>query len=67
MRLEHTAPFQFSPDDPIDISRDSGAPVTDDYGTPGGIFAGMSTPVRVDIGSKDFSLLGREYGSHGSR
>jgi hypothetical protein len=55
VRLEHTVPFQFSLDDPMDIGRDSGAPVTDDYGTPNGVFTGMIALVRVDIGNEAFS------------
>ena len=55
VRLEHTAPFQFSLDDPMDIGRDSGAPVTDEYDTPSGIFTGMIAFVRVDIGPENFT------------
>jgi arylsulfatase A-like enzyme len=55
VRLQHTSPFQFSLDDPMDIGRDSGAPVTDEYGTPGGIFTGMIALVRIDIGNEEFN------------
>jgi hypothetical protein len=47
-------PFVFSADDLMDIGKDIGAPVTEDYETPYGRFTGNITWVRIDIGKDVF-------------
>ena len=54
-RLARTVPFIFSSDDFTDIGIDYGAPVTEDYETPLGRFAGEISWVRIDIGNEAFS------------
>ncbi len=44
----------FSGDDLMDIGRDTGAPVTEDYETPQGRFTGAIGWVRIDIGKDAF-------------
>jgi arylsulfatase A-like enzyme len=53
-RIEKTVPFLFSADDLMDIGRDAGAPVTEDYETPQGRFMGAIAWVRIDIGKDAF-------------
>jgi hypothetical protein len=53
-RLSRTVPFLFSADDFTDISKDYGAPVTEDYETPFGRFTGEISSVRIDIGKDVF-------------
>ncbi len=53
-RIERTVPFLFSADDLMDIGRDIGAPVTEDYETPYGRFTGNIAWVRIDIGKDVF-------------
>jgi arylsulfatase A-like enzyme len=50
-RIDKTVPFVFSADDFMDIGRDGGAPVTDDYETPNGRFMGKVNWVRMEIGA----------------
>ena len=55
-RLARTVPFRYlSSDDFTDIGIDYGAPVTEDYETPLGRFAGEISWVRIDIGNEAFS------------
>jgi len=54
-RLTRTVPFMFSGDDFTDIGKDYGAPVTEDYETAQGRFAGEISWVRIDIGKEAFS------------
>lgn len=49
-RIDHTAPFLFSADDFMDIGKDTGAPVSEDYETPQGGFTGEIAWVRLDLG-----------------
>ena len=44
----------FSADDLMEIGKDTGAPVTEDYGTPQGRFTGAIAWVRIDIGKDAF-------------
>jgi hypothetical protein len=53
-RIDRTVPFIFSADDLLDIGKDTGAPVTEDYDTPEGCFTGNSAWVRIDIGKDAF-------------
>jgi hypothetical protein len=53
-RIERTVPFIFSGDDLMDIGKDIGAPVTEDYETPYGRFTGNIAWVRIDIGKDVF-------------
>ena len=53
-RLARTVPFIFSSDDFTDIGIDYGAPVTEDYKTPLGRFAGEISWVHIDIGKEAF-------------
>jgi hypothetical protein len=53
-RIERTIPFVFSADDLMDIGKDTGAPVTEDYETPQGHFTGNIAWVRIDIGKDAF-------------
>ena len=53
-RLSRTVPFFFSADDFMDIGKDYGAPVTEDYETPHGRFTGEIFWVRIDIGKDAF-------------
>ena len=53
-RLPRTVPFLFSADDFMDIGKDYGAPVTEDYETPHGRFTGEISWVRIDIGKDAF-------------
>ena len=53
-RLDRTVPFIFSADDFMDIGKDLGAPVTEDYETPHGTFTGSIAWVRIDIGAQVF-------------
>lgn len=50
-RIENTIPFIFSTDDYLDIGKDSGAPVTEDYATYQGVFTGKVNWVKMNIGS----------------
>ncbi|MGV9713354.1 arylsulfatase [Gordonia sp. NPDC003424] len=38
--LEHTVPFLYHTTDGLDVGADNGSPVTEHYGTPGGVFTG---------------------------
>jgi arylsulfatase len=53
-RIDRTVPFLFSADDLMDIGRDTGSPVTEDYDTPQGRFTGNIAWVRIDIGKDAF-------------
>jgi hypothetical protein len=53
-RLPRTVPFLFSADDFMDIGKDYGAPVTEDYEAPHGHFTGEISWVRIDIGKDAF-------------
>jgi hypothetical protein len=53
-RIDRTVPFLFSADDLMDIGRDTGSPVTEDYETPQGRFTGNIAWVRIDIGKDAF-------------
>ena len=53
-RIDKTVPFMFSADDLMDIGKDTGAPVTEDYETPQGRFTGAIAWVRIDIGKDAF-------------
>jgi Sulfatase len=53
-RTDRTVPFLFSADDLMDIGKDTGAPVTEDYETPQGRFTGNIAWVRIDIGKDAF-------------
>jgi hypothetical protein len=53
-RIDRTVPFIFSADDLMDIGKDTGAPVTEDYKTPQGQFTGNIAWVRIDIGKDAF-------------
>ncbi len=53
-RIERTVPFIFSADDLMDIGKDTGAPVTEDYKTPQGRFTGSIAWMRIDIGKALF-------------
>lgn len=49
-RIEKTIPNVFSADDFMDIGKDTGAPVTEDYDSPNGVFTGTIASVTIDIG-----------------
>jgi arylsulfatase len=49
-RIDQTVPFIFSADDFMDIGKDTGTPVTEDYETPQGYFTGEIAWVRIDLG-----------------
>jgi arylsulfatase len=51
VRVEKTVAFIFSGDDFMDIGEDSGAPVVEEYDTPGGRFTGKINWVRMEIGT----------------
>jgi arylsulfatase len=51
VRVEKTVAFIFSGDDFMDIGEDSGAPVVEEYDTPGGRFTGKIHWVRMEIGT----------------
>jgi hypothetical protein len=53
-RIDRTVPLIFSADDLMDIGKDTGAPVTEDYKTPQGRFTGNMAWVRIDIGNDAF-------------
>jgi arylsulfatase A-like enzyme len=53
-RIERTVPFLFSADDLMDIGKDTGSPVTEDYGIPQGRFTGSIAWARIDIGKDVF-------------
>jgi arylsulfatase len=53
-RIDRTVPFLFSADDLMDIGKDTGSPVTENYGTPQGRFTGSIAWVRIDIGKDVF-------------
>jgi Sulfatase len=48
-RIGQTMPFHFSFDETLDIGKDTGTPVTDDYGARGNGFTGKVTWVQIDI------------------
>ncbi|MBO9701018.1 MAG: arylsulfatase [Sporocytophaga sp.] len=51
-RIDNTVPFLFSADDFMDIGKDSGAPVTDDYASYQAVFTGTINWVKINIGSE---------------
>jgi hypothetical protein len=53
-RIDRTVPFLFSADDLMDIGKDTGAPVTEDYETPQGRSTGNIAWVRIEIGKDAF-------------
>lgn len=56
-RIERTVPIGFSIDETLDIGRDTGSPVSPDYGPRGNRFSGEVNWVRID-------LLGDDYNAH---
>ncbi|WP_037575271.1 arylsulfatase [Sporocytophaga myxococcoides] len=61
-RIENTIPFVFSADDFMDIGKDSGAPVTEDYGSYQGVFTGTINWVKINIGSEvNDDPVGKEH------
>ncbi|WP_045466866.1 arylsulfatase [Sporocytophaga myxococcoides] len=61
-RIENTVPFVFSADDFMDIGKDSGAPVTEDYGSYQGVFTGTINWVKINIGSEvNDDPVGKEH------
>ncbi len=61
-RIENTVPFVFSADDFMDIGKDSGAPVTEDYGSYQGGFTGTINWVKINIGSEvNDDPVGKEH------
>jgi arylsulfatase len=58
-RLERTIPLVFSLDETLDVGRDSGSAVSDDYTAAGSEFTGVIHQVRLEIaeGATDFSHL----------
>lgn len=60
-RIERTTPFFFSPDETLDIGRDRGTPVTEEYGSGrGNAFTGQLEWVRVDLHSDEVVPLQEE-------
>jgi IstB-like ATP binding protein len=53
-RIDRTVPFIVSTDDPMDVGKDTDAPVAEEYETPQGRFMGNIAWVRVDIGKGAF-------------
>lgn len=51
-RIGKTVPFAFSADDFMDIGKDSGSPVTDDYSSYQGLFTGTINWVKMSIGAE---------------
>jgi arylsulfatase A-like enzyme len=49
-RIEKTVPFQFSIDETVDVGRDLGLPVTEDYPARSNDFTGQLNWVTIDIG-----------------
>ncbi|MBN2026127.1 MAG: hypothetical protein JW854_05150 [Actinobacteria bacterium] len=49
-RVERTVPFMFSMDEIMNVGRESGTPVTDDYDRAGSDFNGTVDWVRIDLG-----------------
>jgi hypothetical protein len=49
-RIEKTVPFQFSIDETVDVGRDLGLPVTEEYPARGNDFTGQLNWVKIDIG-----------------
>lgn len=61
-RIENTIPFVFSADDFMDIGKDSGAPVTEDYSSYQGVFTGTINWVKINIGSEvNEDPIGKEH------
>jgi arylsulfatase len=61
-RIERTVPFAFSADDFMDIGKDGGAPVVDDYNTYQGKFTGNVEWVKINIGTDVHEdALGKEH------
>ena len=56
-RVDQTVPFIFSFDDGCDVGRDTGLPVSQDYGVHGNAFNGEVTWVQIDVGKEDFDHL----------
>lgn len=51
-RVDKTVPFGFSSDDMLDVGRDDGAPVTEDYGRAGSVFTGTIHYARIELGAE---------------
>jgi len=61
-RIENTIPFLFSADDFMDIGKDSGAPVTDDYDSYQAVFTGTINWVKINIGTEvNDDPVGKEH------